>query len=173
MKKIKIAVGTTSEQKLKYLKEVLKGLKVKAELFTVAAKSGVPEQPKTSEETEKGAINRAIGAANEIKNEDFSIGIEVGYHQEKQGYEMFCWVAIMDKTGYQISSQSHKFLLPKYFQNLLQEDIYLGDNLDGYLQKSKDRKHKKYVDDIVRNRKSFIENALRNALIRYLNKEDF
>ena len=173
MKKIKIAVGTTSEQKLKYLKEVLKDLKVKAELFPVAAKSGVAEQPKTTGETEKGAINRAIAAANEVKDEDFSIGIEVGYHQEKQGYEMFCWVAILDKSGYQISSQSHKFLLPKYFQDLLQKDIYLGNNLDGYLQKSKDRKHKKYVDDIVRHRKPFIENALRNALIRYLNKEDF
>ena len=32
---------------------------------------------------------------------------------------------------------------------------------------------KKHIAEIVRHRKPFIENALKNALIRYLNKEDF
>jgi inosine/xanthosine triphosphatase len=174
MAKIMIAVGTTSDQKIKYLKEVLKELKVKADLVSIQAKSGVAEQPKTSEETEKGSINRAKSAFEKTKDADYAIGIEVGYHKEKNGYEMFCWVTIIDKSGYQISSQSHKFLLPKYHQELLKKDIYLGYNLDGYL-KDKEEKNpiKKHIDDIVRYRKPFNESALKNALIRYLNKEDF
>jgi len=174
MKKIKIAIGTTSEQKIGYLKEVLNELNVEADLMPVQAKSGVADQPKTTEETELGSINRAKEAFEKNKETDFAIGIEIGYHKEKNGYEMFCWVTIIDKNGYQISSQSHKFLLPKYFQKLLEKDVYLGDNLEGYLEnKERVSDFKKHVDNIVRHRKPFIENALKNSLIRYLNKEDF
>jgi non-canonical (house-cleaning) NTP pyrophosphatase len=176
MNKFKIAVGTTSEQKIGYLKEVLADLKVKAELIPVDVKSGVAEQPKTTQETERGSVNRAKDAFNLAKDADFALGIEVGYHKERKdsGYEMFCWVTIIDKNGYQISSQSHKFLLPKYFQELLDKDVYLGYNLDGYLaDKERNGEFKEHVDFIVRHRKPFIENALKNALIRYLNKEDF
>lgn len=173
MAKLKIAVGTTSDQKIKYLKEVLKELKIKSDIISINVKSGVAEQPKTSEETEIGAINRAKEAFEKEKTADFSIGIEIGYHKNSGGeYEMFCWVVIIDKNGYQISNQSHKFLLPKFYQNLLNNDLYIGDNLEGYL-KDKNNHIEKQIDDIVRYRKPFIENALKHALLRYLNKEDF
>lgn len=176
MLKFKIAVGTTSEQKLKYLKEVLKELEISAQIFPVQVQSGVSEQPKTTEETERGSINRAARAVEKVKDVDFSIGIEVGYHKNKNAeYEMFCWVTIIDKTGYQISNQSHKFLLPKYYQDVLENNLFVNEHLDGYM---KDKKGgvlgvKKQIADIVRHRKPFIENALKNALLRYLNKEDF
>ena len=174
IEKIKIAVGTTSESKIKYLKNVLKELKIKAKLFPVAIQSGVSEQPKTTSETERGAINRATSALEKVEYADFSIGIEVGYHKEKHGYEMFCWVAIVDKNGYQVLNQSHKFLLPKYYQEVLNKDHYVNEYLDGYLKNKKDKNvAKKHIDNIVRYRKPFIENALKHALVRYLNKEDF
>ena len=175
METLKISVGTTSEPKLKYLKEVLKDLDIKAKLFPVSVQSGVSEQPKTTEETEKGSINRAARASEKIEGADFAMGIEVGYHRNKNAeYEMFCWVTITDKSGYQISSQSHKFLLPKYYQEVLDKDLYVNEHLDGYLKNKKlASSAKKQIDDIVRHRKPFIENALKNALIRYLNKEDF
>jgi len=173
--KLTIALGTTSDQKIKYLKEVLEELKIEAELISAEVASGVPDQPKTTEETEQGSINRAKGAFGKIPEADFAIGIEVGYHKNtKDEYEMFCWVTIIDKNGYQISSQSHKFLLPKYHQSLLHEDKYLGDNLDGYLKNTEPKNNvKKHIDDIVRYRRPFIENALKSALVRYLQKEDF
>ena len=172
MEKLTIAVGTISDQKIKYLKDVLRELKIKSEIIAVDVKSGIAEQPKTSEETERGSKNRANGAFKKSKDADFAIGIEVGYHKGKNGYEMFCWVTIIDNNGYQISSQSHKFLLPEYYQNILNKEMFLGDNLDGYY---KDKKNyiKKHIDDIVRYREPFIKNALNNALLRYLNKEDF
>lgn len=175
MKTLKIAVGTTSDQKIKYLKEVLKELEIKANIFPVPVQSGVPEQPKTTEETERGSINRAARASEKVEGVDFSMGIEVGYHRNKNAeYEMFCWVTIIDKTGYQISSQSHKFLLPKYYQEVLDKNLFVNEHLDGYIKNKKDASHaKKQVDEIVRHRKPFIENAIKNALIRYLNKEDF
>lgn len=171
----KIAVGTTSEPKLKYLKEVLKELEIKAKLFPVEVQSGVSEQPKTTEETEGGSINRATRAAEKIKEEDFAIGVEVGYHRNKNAeYEMFCWVTIIDKDGYQISSKSHKFLLPKYYQEVLDNGLFVNEHLDGFIKNKKKMScAEKQIDNIVRHRKPFIENALKNALIRYLNKEKF
>ena len=175
MQTLKIAIGTTSETKIKYLKEVLKELEIKAKLFPVSVQSGVSEQPKTTEETERGSINRAARAAEKVEGEDFAIGVEVGYHRNKNAeYEMFCWVTIIDKDGYQVSSQSHKFLLPKYYQEVLDNNLFVNEHLDGYVKNKRGLPiAKKQIDEIVRHRKPFIENALKNALLRYLNKEDF
>ena len=87
IKKYKIVVGTTSVPKIEYLKEVLRDLKIKADIFSVLVESGVAEQPTTIKETERGSISRAKSAFEKIKDVDFSIGIEVGYHKEKNGLE--------------------------------------------------------------------------------------
>ena len=174
MEKLKIAVGTTSEQKGEYLKEVLDELKIKADLIMSQARSGVAEQPKTTEETELGSQNRAREALSKNSEADFAIGIEVGYNKNsRKDYEMFCWVTIVDKNDYQVSSQSYKFLLPRYHQELLNKDLYVGDNLDGYLKNDSNNYTKKYIDEVVRYRKPFITTALKNALVGYMNREDF
>ena len=101
MKKLTIVVGTTSTQKISYLKEVMKELQIKAVVKPIEVKSEISDQPTTSKETKTGSINRAKNALKEIKNTDFSLGIEVGYHKySKNKYEMFCWVTIIDKQGH-------------------------------------------------------------------------
>jgi non-canonical (house-cleaning) NTP pyrophosphatase len=170
MKKLLISIGTTSAQKIKYLKEVLRDFKIKAEVVPVQVDSKISNQPKKTKEVKQGSINRAKEALK-IKS-DFSIGIEVGYNKNKGKYEMFCFVTIVDKNGYQKSSQSDKFLLPQYHQKILNENKYLGDNLDGYINKSKSP-IKKHTDNVIRYREPFIKNALKKALIIYLIKEDF
>ena len=173
MKKLIIALGTISPQKISYLKEVLRDLKIKSVITSVEVKSEVSDQPITSGETKKGSIKRAKNALKEIKNADFALGIEVGYHKYLQNkYEIFCWATIIDNHGHKISVQSHKFLLPKYHQDILNKGKYLGNNLDGYSKKVKDF-IEAYIDNIIRHRKSFIISALKDVLVRYLKKEDF
>ena len=72
MEKFRVAVETTSDPKIKYLREVLDGLKVMAKLVSVDVKSGVSEQPITSEETKQGSTNRAKGAFEMEKDADFA-----------------------------------------------------------------------------------------------------
>ena len=173
MKKIIIAVGTTSPQKIGYLKEVLRELGVKSVIKSVEVESKVSEQPITARETKIGSINRAKHALKEVKNADFGLGIEVGYHKYlKNKYEIFCFVTIIDKNGYQISGQSYKFLLPEYHQNILNSGKYLGHHLDGYAKEVNDPVHS-YIDDMLRHRKPFITSALRDVLVKYFRKEDF
>ena len=173
MKKFIIAIGTTSPQKINYLKEVLKEFGIKSVIKPVEIKSEVSDQPTTSRETKIGSINRAKNAIKKTKDADFALGIEVGYHKYlKNKYKMFCWTTVLDKHGYQISNQSYKFLLPEYHQKILGSGKYLGYNLDGYSKKAKDP-ISVYIDNIIRYRKPFIISALEDTLIRYLRKEDF
>lgn len=172
MKKIIIAVGTTSPQKIGYLKEVLREIGIKSVIKSVEVKSKVSEQPLTAKETKTGSINRAKHALKEIKDADFAVGIEVGYHKYlKNKYDIFCFVTIIDKNGYQISGTSYKFLLPLYHQNIINSGKYLGHHLDGYAKKVKDSVHA-YIDDMLRHRKPFITSALKDVLVKYFRKED-
>ena len=173
MKQLTIAVGTTSTQKINYLKEVLQELQIKAVIKPVEVKSEISDQPLTSNETKKGSISRAKNALKEINNADFSLGIEVGYHKYlKNKYEMFCWTTIVDKQGHRISNQSHRFLLPEYHQKILSSGKYLGDNLDSYSKRRKDA-IVAHIDNTIRYRKPFIISALKNIIIHFLRKEEF
>jgi len=173
MKKLTIAIGTISTQKISYLKEVLKEFQIKAVIKPIEVKSEVSDQPTTSKETKIGSINRAKNALKEINNADFSLGIEVGYHKYlKNKYEMFCWATIFNKKGHKISKQSHRFLLPEYHQKILNSGKYLGDNLDSYSKKRKDA-IAAHIDNTIRYRKPFIISALEKVIIHFLKKEEF
>jgi len=175
MKKLTIAVGTTSAQKIGYLKDVLKELGIKAVIKPIEVASGVSDQPKSSSETKQGSINRAVGAINKNTEADFGIGIEVGYHKylnNKNKFEIFCWCTIVDNQGYQISGQSYKFLLPEYHQKVLSSGKYLGHHLNEYYKGAKDSINL-YLKEMIRSRKPFIEGALKDTLIKYFKREDY
>ncbi len=174
---LSIAVGTTSEQKIGYLKEVLKELNIDAQIFPCEVKSLVSEQPLTSQETKEGSINRARHAfeltKESRKSVDFAIGIEVGYEiNEKGNYEIFCWTSVIDGKGDTISGQSSNFLMPNLFQKVIKEDKYVYHYLDEYMASHNDVVEKA-VGEMIRNRKPFIVDATRKALMYHLKKEDF
>jgi non-canonical (house-cleaning) NTP pyrophosphatase len=173
MQKLTITVGTTSTQKIGYLKDVLNELKIKAIIKPIDVKSGVSDQPITTTETKKGSINRAKASLRETKEADFALGIEVGYHKYSNNkFEIFCWVTIIDRHGHRVSSQSHRFILPEYHQSVLNRGKYLGDHLDNYSKEVNDEIGI-YLDEMIRFRKPFIMNALRDTLLKYLKREDF
>jgi len=173
MKNLKIAVGTVSEPKINFLKEVLNKLKIKAEIIAVEVKSGISHQPLSSKETKKGSINRAKRALNKISDADFGIGVEIGYQKNLiKKYEMLCWATIIDKKEGIISCESHHFLLPEFHQAIVKKGKYLGEYVRDYLRISDDKIIQK-IGIIIRDRKPFIINALENALIHYLKKNEF
>jgi non-canonical (house-cleaning) NTP pyrophosphatase len=165
---MKIAVGTTSEQKLRYLHEVLDELNIVAELMPVNVLSGVSDQPISSKETKTGSINRAKNAIAEDDEADIALGIEVGYHPNPNGnYKIFCWATIIDKNDRQISAQSHKLLLPKSHQRVLKEDGYLGDYVEKFHLENPDNLSVE-INNIIRYRKPFIQSSLQAVLFEYL-----
>lgn len=165
---MKIAVGTVSEQKIKYLKEVLDDIDIKAEIVPQEVTSDVSDQPITQEETQEGSINRAKKSFTKTKDADFGIGIEVGYHKDtKNNYEMFCCTSIVDTNGFASSCFSSRFLLPEFHQKILKENKKLGEHVREY-KKEIDKPITNYVRELVRGRKPLIIEATRNVLLNYL-----
>lgn len=174
---LNIAVGTTSDQKIGYLKEILKELNIEAQIFPCEVKSLVSEQPLTSDETKQGSINRARHAFELVKETgkpvDLGIGIEVGYEMNDKGsYEIFCWTSIVDGEGNAVSGQSSNFLMPKMFQDVIKRNDYVFHFLDEYMDIHKGVVEKA-VGEMIKNRKPFIVDATRKALMYHLKKEDF
>ena len=169
---MKIAVGTTSEQKLGYLQEILDDLDIKASLLSCDVPSGVSDQPISSDETKTGSMNRAKSAMSKANDADIAMGIEVGYHPDDNGdYEMFCWVSIITKDDKCISAQSHKLLLPPFHQDILKTNQYIGDHVQRFLAENPDNESQE-IGNIIRFRKPFIEAALRSTLKEYLKISD-
>lgn len=169
---MKIAIGSTSLQKLKYLKNVLAKIKISNyEIILNDINSDISEQPLTSAEALKGSINRAKKAYALNKGVNFSLGIEVGYElNAKQKYEIFCWSTIYD--GVRVySCKSNNFLLPKYHQDKIKAGLYLSD----YVRNFKD--DKKYIKNklglVIRNRDVIIKNSIFHVLIYFLNKDEY
>ncbi|MFA4999358.1 MAG: DUF84 family protein [Parcubacteria group bacterium] len=173
MTKLKLALGSVSEQKLGYLKEILAEIGVSAEIFAHKAESGVAEQPMTSEETKAGSINRAKAALEAISQADCGIGIEIGYQKLEGGkYEIFCWTTITDRDGVVVSRRSQGFVMPNFYQEKLHEGKDLCDYVREYFKFGPDSVTR-YVAEMIRGRKPFIIWALRDALVSYLKRNEF
>lgn len=175
MEKIKIAVGTTSDYKLGFLKGVLNELGIHAdtEIFPVKSENKVSDQPTTEKETKKGSVNRAKAALKHSKEADFGLGIEAGYHKNKAGkYEMFCFATIIDQKGIKISCMSHKFPLTKFHQEKIESGAQLCEHVETYY---KDAAHpiKRYLGIMFDSRELFLKDAIRQVLIRYIMREEF
>ena len=132
MNKFIIAVETTSEQKIKYLEEVLKEIDLSAEIKSVKAESEVSEQPLTKEETKKGSLNRAKNALNKTPEANIGLGIEIGYSKKKEKYNMFCCASIIDRNGTKITAKSHEFPLPDFHNKKIISNQQLGDHVNNY-----------------------------------------
>jgi len=175
MEKLKIAVGTTSEYKLGFLKEVLNELGINAdvELFPIKAESKISDQPITEKETKKGSLNRAKAALKHSKEADFGLGIEAGYHKNKEGkFEIFCYATIVDRQKVKISCISHKFPLPKFYNEKVEAGVQLCEHVEAYY---KDATHpvKIYLGKMLDSRKLIIQDAIRQVLLRYIMREEF
>lgn len=91
---------------------------------SVAAVSGVSDQPMTSEETYTGALNRARHAQELNPQADYWVGLEGGIEKTHHGMECFAWVVVLSNKR-QGKARTATFLLP---QKLI-ERIEMGEEL--------------------------------------------
>jgi inosine/xanthosine triphosphatase len=104
---MKINIGTKNEIKISALREVIAGYDflAEAEVVGVDAGSGVADQPKSFEETIRGAKNRAQNAFNDDKMRlgDLAVGIEDGLMavpESLTGFMNVCVCAFYDGGRY-------------------------------------------------------------------------
>lgn len=105
---MKIKVGSKNEAKVKAVAEILQDYPhlAAADVSGTEVASSVSEQPKSLDETVRGAMNRALGAFNDC---DYGIGLESGLMQvpnTKTGYMDVCVCAIYDGKEYHLGLSS-------------------------------------------------------------------
>ena len=123
---MKINVGSANQIKIDAVKEkILEYDFLKnAQVIGMEASSDVSDEPKTMEETIRGAMNRAKYA---FRNCDYSFGLESGVMQvpyTHSGYMDVCACAIFDGKEYFLGLSS-AFEWPPKIMNLV-----LGEGLD-------------------------------------------
>lgn len=172
-----INVGTSNKAKLEAVTETIADYPdlAKAKVRSSKVSSNVQDQPKSLEETIKGAMNRA---RNAFIGCDLSIGIESGLMAvpyTKTGYMDVCVCAIFDGTEFHIGLSS-AFEYPKAMTDMvLQEniDITQAANRLGFSANPALGSYEGMVGILTKgrvNRKAHAKQALITALIHLEHK---
>jgi len=161
---MKIALGTISEYKIRFLKKVCDDLDFQCEIIPLAAPSGVSDQPLSSAETKMGSINRATAALEHINGADGGLGIEVGYEKLNGNYHILCWAAFVSANK-SICCCSESFPLPKFHRDIIDAGSNLGDHVRTFAALSDDADHQKIANDLIY-REPYITDAVRQVVKR-------
>lgn len=126
---MRIAVGSLNPVKQRAAETVLRPLYPDATFHTIAAESGVSEQPWGDTETRAGAINRAR-AAQRIFNADLGLGFEGGVVDTELGLILCNWTAIVACDGRIGVGGGGGELLPETVAQVLRAGGELGPAMD-------------------------------------------
>jgi inosine/xanthosine triphosphatase len=125
----KIRVGSANPSKIEAVREILLDYSHLKD-FVVAGfevRSGVSDQPKSLEETIRGAMNRSKGAFDDCS---YSFGIESGLMQvpnTKSGYMDVCVCSIFDGREYHLGLSSAWEAPKQVMELMLQKGLNMSD----------------------------------------------
>ncbi|MEP1382950.1 MAG: inosine/xanthosine triphosphatase [Paraglaciecola sp.] len=135
---IKIAVGSTNPIKVSAVKKATSEVWPNQDIqcFSIKAPSAVSEQPMTSDETLKGAVNRVKFCQQQTKA-DFYVAIEGGVDNFEYGPATFAYVVIADHERSSVGRSSNLPLPPVVYQALkngeelghVMDDLFTTDNV--------------------------------------------
>lgn len=173
---MRVTIGSKNQVKIEALKELLSDYEMfkGAEIVPVDVSTEVDEQPKSVEETLKGAMNRA---KNAFQSASYSFGIESGLMSipfTKTGYMDFTACAIYDGKEFHIGLSS-AFEYPKEITRLiLKKGATVSDaaNKIGMTTNPKIGSHEGVIGILTKGRhprKEYTKEAIRMALIHLEN----
>ncbi|MFS0787552.1 DUF84 family protein [Shouchella sp. 1P09AA] len=118
-----LAVGTKNPAKVHAVKDVL--IKEAIVISAIASASGVRDQPLSSEETRKGALNRAE-RARQAEDADLGIGLEGGVMLVKGIYYICNWGVLVTRDGRIYPASGLSLPLPKVYNDSLESGVELS-----------------------------------------------
>ncbi len=177
---MKIIIGSKNKAKIQAVEEILKEYPhlSAAEVTGVEAASGVSDQPKSLDETIRGAISRA---RESHQDSDYSIGLESGLIQvpyTKSGYMDVCACAISDGTEFHIGlSGAWEFPDPKVTELMIKDGLDMSQaiNKAGLTNNPLIGSEQGAIGILTKgrtDRKEYTKQALRMALI-HIDKHEF
>ena len=129
---IRVAVGSSNRVKVEAVREVMESVYGSVRVYSVDAKSGVPDQP-FEDETHRGAINRAKEA---LGDRDLSVGIEAGVFEMYGELMDIQHCAIIDQKGKITIGMGSGFAYPKEIADLVRGGLTVGQAVDKVYEKN-------------------------------------
>jgi inosine/xanthosine triphosphatase len=125
---LRVVVASTNPVKIESARRGIAALYNEVEAFGVEVASGVPAQPVGTDETLRGAVNRAHAARALDPDAAFAVGIEGGVEMVGDDLLAMAWVVIVDRAGMVGKARSGSFVLPREVAALMREEgLELGD----------------------------------------------
>ena len=175
---MKINIGSKNKAKVDALKEILKEYPdfLNAEIISKDVGTGVADQPKSLDETIKGAMNRA---KNCFDNCEYSVGLESGLMkvpETKTGYMDFTACAIYDGKNFHLGLSSAFEYPIELTKHVLDNgtDISAAAKKLGFTKSDTIGAEEGMIGILTKgrlNRKEYTKQAIRTALIHLENKE--
>ena len=103
---------------------------------SVAAASGVRQQPLSDAETLQGALNRAQHAAQLVPQADYWVGIEGGVEERPGSMEAFAWI-VVSAPHLLGQSRTGTFCLPAGVVTLIRQGWELGPAVEELYARSR------------------------------------
>ena len=135
-----IAIGTTNKAKIGAVETVVQQFFDHAEFTYHQAASEVSEQPRTTEETRQGAINRAKNTRI-ATDASLSFGLEGGV-TEIEGVMYVCnWGALVVEDGTVFTAAGAQIVLPEEVAGEIRKGKELGPVMEAYTERRDIRQH--------------------------------
>lgn len=169
----KIAVGSRNPVKVGAVKEGLRKLFPKADYVGVEVGSGVSHQPRSDEETMKGARNRAKRALKQGRA-DIGVGLEGGVIETSEGLMNTNWCFLVTKDGVESHSGGSHFLLPEKFARKVRKGKELADILDELMEEKDIRSKQGVIGLLTKNlltRKDEYTHLVKMATVKLQSKD--
>ena len=141
-------------------------------LEAVATTSGVGHQPRSGEETLRGATTRARSARATWPDADFWVGIEGGVEEGGDGMQAFAWVVVLSDGGVG-RGRTGTFLLPEPVADLVRQGKELGEADDLFFGRQNSKQREGAIGILTGNvvdRKQLYEHAVVLALVPFKNQ---
>jgi inosine/xanthosine triphosphatase len=124
---MKVIVASKNPTKIEAAKEGFRKVfpETNLEFKGISVLSGVPDQPFGSDETYKGALNRAENARKAEPSADYWVGLEGGNIRHDYAMEAMAWIVILSKNQLG-KARTAGFFLPKKVVELINEGYELG-----------------------------------------------
>ncbi len=168
---MKIAIGTTSELKVRALKDALEKIQVQADIDTAKTNSGVSDQPFGYEESTRGAKNRATELF-EKEDPDIAIGIESGLVEIEGNYFDVACVYVKSKDDESVA-YSAGYFTPEWIIREIKEKNTEYGHIAQKLSGDSEKDPLKYFSDGKIKREELLSQAIQISLVKIFNKNKY
>lgn len=169
---MKVALGTTSELKIRALKLALDKLGIEAEVISQKVESNIADQPFGYEEMITGANNR-VNNLSKILDSDIYVSIESGLVLIGGMYFDIACVYCRDRENFESISFSSGYCVPNWVvEKIKKEKTELGF-ITQELSGDTDKDGIKYFSDGFIKREELIYQAILISLSKLFNKNKY